>query len=229
MTHRDHSSESRSPRTTANGDRATRTRLLDAAARLFAERGFARVTVRDICRRARANVAAVNYHFGGKQGLYTAVMQSAIQTMQATTDAARAAGDGRSPDERLRAYVRVFVQRLMGLGRDTWIHQLMMREIADPSPALDMVAEQVLAPRMTYLCGTIGELVGLAPDDPRVVRCALSVQSQFHALVWNQVLPSPSSPPGIGPGAMDAVAEHIARFSLAGAMGLRTSDPRLDD
>ena len=45
------------------------------AARLFADRGFAPVTVRDICRRARANVAAVNYHFGGKHGLYTAVMQ----------------------------------------------------------------------------------------------------------------------------------------------------------
>jgi len=69
-------------------DRETRARLLHAAARLFAERGYARVTVRDICKKAHANVAAVNYHFGGKDGLYRAVMRHAMETMQATTAAA---------------------------------------------------------------------------------------------------------------------------------------------
>jgi AcrR family transcriptional regulator len=45
---------------TANRDTETRARLLKAAERLFAERWFKKVTVRDICRAARANVAAVN-------------------------------------------------------------------------------------------------------------------------------------------------------------------------
>jgi len=49
-------------------DQDTRERLLGEAARLFAARGFARVTVRDICRAANANVAAINYHFHGKRG-----------------------------------------------------------------------------------------------------------------------------------------------------------------
>ena len=73
-------------------DRETRERLLKAAAQLFADRGFKKVTVRDICRAARANVAAVNYHFGDKSGLYREVLQLAIETMRATNDAARAAG-----------------------------------------------------------------------------------------------------------------------------------------
>ena len=220
---------SRAARVPPSGDRETRARLLDAAARLFAERGFTRVTVRDICRRARANVAAVNYHFGGKVGLYTAVMESAISTMRGTTEAAQAAGEGLPADERLRAYVRIFVQRVMSLGRDTSIHQLMMREIADPTPALDMVAEQVIKPRMAYLCSTIGELTGLAPGDPRVVRCAISVLSQFHALVWAQVLPGPSASPTAAAEALEALADHIARFSIAGAKGIRTSELGLDD
>ena len=50
-------------------DAATRARLLAAAGRLFADRGFKKVTVREICRAARANVAAINYHFGDKLGL----------------------------------------------------------------------------------------------------------------------------------------------------------------
>src|SRR3954451_18193650 len=106
----------------------TRARLLNAAARLFADRGFARVTVRDICRKARANVAAVNYHFGGKDGLYRAVIDTAIATMQETTDAAKAAGKGRPAEARLREFIRVFLHRVVGLGGDSWIHHLMMRE-----------------------------------------------------------------------------------------------------
>ena len=71
-------------------DRETRDRLLKSAAQLFADRGFKKVTVRDICRAARANVASVNYHFSDKTGLYREVLQLAIDTMRATTDAARA-------------------------------------------------------------------------------------------------------------------------------------------
>ena len=220
MATRPRPTRSPSPHATSNGDQETRARVLNAAARLFAERGFARVTVRDICRKAGANIAAVNYHFGGKHGLYTAVMQSAIAAMQATTGAARAGGDGRPANERLRAYVRVFVQRLMGSGRDTWIHQLLMREIADPTPALDMVSAQVLKPRITYLCAIIGELAGRPPLDPHVVRCALSVQSQFHALLWNPVLPRMAAGVATASETLDAIAEHITRFSIGGVRGL---------
>jgi len=65
-------------RARATPDLETRDRVLKAAERLFAERGFKKVTVRDICRAARANVAAVNYHFGDKQGLYREVLQIAF-------------------------------------------------------------------------------------------------------------------------------------------------------
>ena len=92
-------------------DRETRERVLKAAAQLFADRGFKKVTVRDICRGARANVAAVNYHFGGKGGLYREVLQLAIETMRATNDAARAAGRGQPVEERLRQYLHVSLCR----------------------------------------------------------------------------------------------------------------------
>jgi len=205
----------------STSDQETRARLLNAAARLFAERGFARVTVRDICRKARANVAAVNYHFSGKHGLYTAVMQSAIATMQTTSEAMRAAGEGQGPEARLRSYVKVFLERVAGKGRETWIHQLLMRELADPTPALDMVAEQVLKPRMAYLCGTISELVNRPADDPRVVLCALSVQAQFQGLLWHKIMPTVAPGAEITPETLDAIAEHITHFSLAGLRGFR--------
>src|SRR5436190_10048638 len=200
----------------AEQDIETRARLLNAAARLFADRGFARVTVRDICKKARANVAAVNYHFGGKDGLYDAVMRMAIETMQATTEAARDAGRDLPAEARLRAYVSVFADRLLGSHHETWIHQLMMREMADPSPALGIVAQQVLKPRMAYLCSTIAELIGTAPDDPRAVRCALSVTSQFNSLLWTKGVAELLNVPQAVPGPVSEIADHIARFSLGG-------------
>ena len=59
----------------AGNDLATRDRLLGTAARLFADNGFATVSVRDICRDAGANVAAVNYHFTSKDTLFRDVLQ----------------------------------------------------------------------------------------------------------------------------------------------------------
>ena len=197
-------------------DRETRARLLHAAARLFAERGFARVTVRDICKKARANVAAVNYHFGGKDGLYRAVMRHAMETMQATTAAASEAGQGFPAAERIRAYVSVFADRLLGVHHETWIHQLMLREMSDPTPALEMVAEEVLKPRMAYLSAAIAELLHCAPDDPRVLRCALSVTCQFNSMLWTRAVAKLLDAEAGVPGSIDEIAEHIARFSLGG-------------
>ena len=90
-----------------------RTACCAPAAQLFADRGFKKVTVRDICREARANVAAVNYHFGDKHGLYREVLQRAIDTVRATSDAARVAGDGKPAEERLRRYIHVSLCRVV--------------------------------------------------------------------------------------------------------------------
>jgi AcrR family transcriptional regulator len=197
-------------------DRETRARLLHAAARLFAERGDARVTERDIGKKARANVAAVNYHFGGKDGLYRAVMRHAMETMQATTAAASEAGRGLPAAERIRAYVSVFADRLLGVHHETWIHQLMLREMSDPTPALAIVAEEVLKPRMVYLADAIAELLHCAPDDPRVLRCALSVSCQFNSLLWTKGVAKLLDADAGVPGSIDEIADHIARFSLGG-------------
>ena len=203
-------------------DRETHERLLNAATRLFADRGFSKVTVRDICHRANANVAAVNYHFGGKAGLYDAVLRSAIRIMQGTTEAIRQAGENRSPAEQLEAYVTIFLQRV-AKARDSWIHQLMMRELADPTHALDMVADEVIQPRLDYLGSIIVRLLDCSEDDPRVARCLLSVNAQVLALLDHPVaarLRFGPTPAGAG---LDELARHITCFSLAGIRAIATT------
>jgi TetR/AcrR family transcriptional regulator, regulator of cefoperazone and chloramphenicol sensitivity len=201
-------------------DQETRDRLLTAATRLFAEQGFGKVTVRDICQRANANVAAVNYHFGGKVGLYREVMQSAIRIMQATTALAREAGASGTPQERLTAYVQVFITRIAG-GHSSWIHQLMMHEISDPTPALDLVVDEVIKPRMDYLGQIVAELLHTSGDDPRVALCAMSVHSQCMAMMNSRVGERMNPALRITPERLRTVAEHITAFSLAGITAAR--------
>jgi AcrR family transcriptional regulator len=196
-------------------DRETRDRLLKAAERLFADRGFKKVTVREICRAARANVAAVNYHFGDKLGLYREVMQSAIDAMRATNDAARQAGAGHTAEERLRRYIIIFVHRVLGSGRDS-VHKLINREMSDPTPALDTLVEQGVRPRVEYLSGLVAEIMECAPSDQRVLRCVASIQAQSIAYLPNPIAARLGLTFKPTPAHLDELAEHIAEFSLAG-------------
>ena len=60
---------------------ATRRALLEAGTRLFPEKGFDGVSVEDLATRAGVNKALISYHFGGKRGLYVAVLESAFAEM----------------------------------------------------------------------------------------------------------------------------------------------------
>jgi AcrR family transcriptional regulator len=201
-------------------DRETRRRSLDEARDLFAAHGFRNVTVRQICLAARANGAAVNYHFGDKLGLYRELLDEAAAIMQQTTAAAQSSGEGGTAEQKLRAYIRVFMQRVCQ-GHDSWIHQLMTREMAEPTAALDIVIREVIVPRIAYVSELVAEMLGVATDDPRVLRCVLSVQSQFHAAMANPV--SRRLVPGLtaDAAAVDTLARHIADFSIGGIRSLR--------
>jgi len=201
-------------------DRETRARLLEEGRRLFAAKGFRSVTVREICTAAGANVAAVNYYFGDKLGLYREVLDGAIAVMQQSTDRAREAGEGGTPEQKLRAFIRVFLQRL-GQVKDPWIHQMMTHEMAEPTAALDEVVRRVIVPRIDYMRELVADILDVEAADDRVLRCVLSVQSQFHAAMANPV--SKRLVPGFtgDSEAVDRLAQHIADFSIGGIRSLR--------
>ena len=202
-------------------DRETQERLLQSAKRLFADRGFRNVTVREICRDAHANVAAVNYHFGDKLGLYRAVLQSAIDRMHETTDQAREGGKGQPPESQLRTFISIFIRRLLDDQTGT-VHRLVTREMLDPTPALDALIEQGVRPRMEFLRELIARMIGSDENDPRVLRSVASVSTQFAAYMPNPIAERLADSERT-PADADAIAEHLADFTIAGirAIGSR--------
>ncbi|HWH03262.1 MAG TPA: CerR family C-terminal domain-containing protein [Gemmatimonadales bacterium] len=204
----------------------TRERLIEAASRLFGREGFRRVTVRDICRAAHANVAAVNYYFGDKMGLYMEVVDRAIAVMQGTTTAAQEGSGGLSPQEKLRHYVRTYLSALLqSPDANTWIHGIMNQEMNEPTKAAAKIAREAIRPRVEYLSGIIAGVLGADVSDPRVRRCAIAVQS--HCL-WYGRQPQtsvfrkaafPEWPDEITTG-LEGLAAFVAEFSLAGVAGV---------
>ena len=84
----------------------TRERIMKAAERLFAERGYEGTSVRAIVAKARVNQAAINYHFAGKEGLYREVLRTAFRALTAHHLAHAEEGKAASREAALGAFVR---------------------------------------------------------------------------------------------------------------------------
>jgi AcrR family transcriptional regulator len=197
----------------------TRERLIEAAGHLFAESGFKKVTVREIVARAHANIAAVNYHFGDKLGLYREVVEEGIRAQETTTRESRAAGEGLPADERLRRFIRIFIGRASKHPRP-WIRGIIFREMADPTPVLDEIIERGIRPRLEYLGAIVAELLDCPVIDPRVLPCAASVQSQLMLTMKSPLSLKLDPNAGQAPD-VEQLIEHITRFSLGGIAAMR--------
>jgi hypothetical protein len=92
----------------------------------------------------------------------------------------------------------------------------------NPTPALDAIAQQAVRPRMEYLSEVIASLIGSDAADPRVVR-SVAMSDAVDGEITRTRSPSGSAPVPSTPGDVDAIARHIADFSIAGIRALRRS------
>ncbi len=204
----------------------TRHRLLEAAGEVFAQRGFRKATIREICRRAKSNVAAVNYHFGDKQRLYHAVIEYIHQDHLEGTgspDDELAVAEGLPPEQQLRSFVSGMMKRHAGAGHESWRPGLMAHEIAEPTGALDMVVERFIRPRFNRLVGIVGALAGGDVPLERLQLAAESVVAQcIHFMMARSLLMRLMPQLSYGPEDLEALVDHITQFSVSAIEDLRS-------
>ncbi len=193
-----------------------RHRVLEAAEAEFAEKGYEAATVRDICRRAGANVAAVNYYFRDKDTLYR-------ETLRVAHECADGEGPGQpafewpadlAPVDKLGAFIRHMAMRMHAPARPTAL-QLLMREFAHPSPAAQEVILRYIRPKAFALRGILEEMFP-GTDPRRLLMVGFSVIGQI--LFYRQNRPVVELIFGKDHvDALDAemVADHVTRFTLA--------------
>jgi TetR/AcrR family transcriptional regulator, regulator of cefoperazone and chloramphenicol sensitivity len=195
---------------------ATRRQLLEAAAEVFAESGFRATTVRQICQRAGANIAAVNYHFGDKEELYQQVLKETYQTAIKKYPADFGLPPKAAPEQRLRAFVHAFLLRIFSAGPSARHGKLMAREMIEPTGALDAIVKEEMRPMANTLRSIVGDLLGPKAAEETKRLCSLSVVSQvlfYHHCrpVISRLFPDMK----FNEAAIEKLTAHITRFSLA--------------
>jgi len=206
----------RSKRVLASQD-DTRTKLLKAAIKVFAEHGYDRATVRDICQRAGVNLALVNYHFGDKLELYLAVVRYAVDADAKMELINHALEQNADPCDALRQVIRAVLERL-SMTREQFGLQLrfVLKEMANPTPALKGLVEEAFRPLHDRLHALVGQILLLPPDHEKTRLCTHSIMGQVaHYSHIQPVLSQLWPEMKMSPEQRDMIANHIADFSLA--------------
>lgn len=167
----------------ADGD-ASRARLLEAAGKLFASRGFAAASTRALAEAADVNLSAIAYHFGDKDGLYCAVLAHTVGDTESSIMAAArrlrvavaAAGADRAALGRAAAeFLRAMLGAVLGDERLRWKMALMMREFYEPSAHFQVVLDASIHPLHDAVAELVGRATGRTPTAPetRLLTAAL--------------------------------------------------------
>ncbi len=202
---------------------ATRRALLDAAADVFAEVGFRQATIRDICKRAAANVAAVNYHFGDKETLYAEVLTE--QSRLAMRLHPSPPDDPAVPAAiRLEQFVRSFLQRVLSAELSARHGRMMAREMVDPTRALDRLVKESIRPNALQLSSILRDLAGQGTTEEVLRLAGMSIVGQILFYCHCQPVVRrlfPESP--YDAGQLEQLTRHITDFSLSALRGLSAS------
>jgi len=180
-----------------------RLRVLAAAVEEFARHGFANARIRSIVEAARANVAAVNYYFGGKDGLYRATVMSLAVRMD-PLDAARVNALRGAP-ERLRAAVGQLILRLATSQGPTPLARILAHEALAQTGQLPQLLEETMGAELKLLAAILREVAGVEADDEYLRRRAVGIVGQ--CVLYLHAAPS------VEPEALDILAGQIAETS----------------
>jgi AcrR family transcriptional regulator len=193
----------------------TREKLLEVAGPIFAHRGYQATTIREICAEAKANIAAINYHFGDKLGLYTEVLQQSVRAAQVLT-VHNALDPNTPPEDILRALIRARLRSISGKDLPDWYSRLLAHEFAQPTPALRQLIDKLTRPLYKRLLELIGGMIGMPPNDDSTRLCAISVVGQVIAYVLPGPLLTEIWPElKMTSEQVERIADHIADFSLS--------------
>src|ERR1700674_5427350 len=164
-----------SPRRRAEERPGTRAQLLEAAGQAFAEMGFDRATGKEICRRAGTNTAAINYYFGGMEGLYAAVIEEAHGRLISLEKLKSAIAGKTDAKAKLKTILDLAVDLLTGPISSSWVLRVIGREFVAPSSAIDALIERQGIPKLRILKSIVAELMGLPQEHPAVARGCLTL------------------------------------------------------
>lgn len=201
----------------AAGHETVPARLLSAAIRLFAAKGYAGASTREICQAAGANVAAIHYYFGGKQGLYQAVLAKPVQDLVSLIPCAAEGAPPPTVEQALRQFYTAFLTPLVDGGDDfADLRRVTLREMVEPTQAFAEVMNHNIAPEHQGLVQLLAVHCGVARADDALHQLAFAlvaiVENYWMSLDYMRQLA-----PGLlaSPEAYAQLIERLVGYGLA--------------
>ncbi|MSV35798.1 MAG: TetR/AcrR family transcriptional regulator [Bryobacterales bacterium] len=190
---------------------ATKTRILDAAEKLFGEKGFDGTSLRDITAEAQVNLAAVNYHFQSKESLMAAVIERRFAPVnRRRMELLDAAGPMPTVEQVVEAFISpLFVMDVLPAV------PLIGRVMSNPSQFFERVYKKHLIQVVQRFSAAIGAALPELPREERFWRLQFMAGSMTHVLALSSVLPLMSGQP------VDraALLRRLVAFLSAGLRG----------
>ncbi len=172
----------------------TKLALLEAAGELFAEHGLEGTNIRAIAEKAQANIAAVNYHFGTKENLYTEALRhvaTCAPVIPPEVFLARLRGGGveNSPEAVIRDLVQDRVSNYLSKKSPEWHTKLLMRSLLEPNQALEQLIQQIFTPDQDGLMELVLEInPKLSPSQARILVFSMIGQCVFYVFAKAPIL-----------------------------------------
>jgi len=204
------------PRSTERGV-AAREHLIAHATRIFAAKGFAAATTREICDAAGANISAIHYYFGDKEGLYRAAL------LQPLTEFTEAFGRFDDPALSFEQAMRMFLAPFLMTCRDSeqeemeaQVMKLHLREIIEPSPVFRDITQQTIVPAHNALARVLARHCGMDEPDVDIHQLAFAIVAMAHDYCISRSLMPQLAPQVLErPGAPELILERLIGYSTA--------------
>jgi AcrR family transcriptional regulator len=193
-----------------------KTAIIEAAGEIFVEKGFRTTTVRQICKRAGVNTAAINYYFGDKSKLYMEVLRYYQDIAFQKYPANLGIKEGDSPRQKIKSFIHSMIMRTFEEGSPTWFGRLLAREFVEPTGARDILVKEVIRPYFLTLASIVKEILGKKATEKTAYLCAMSIVGQ--CLYFRNSLRTVSrilKKEKFSKREIMELADHISHFSLS--------------
>ena len=205
-------------------------RLLDAAECLFAAHGYEGASIRDITAVAKCNVAAVNYHFAGKQNLYNEVFRRRLRTIRqirlsAIEKVMSEDGCKASLENLLREFSIAFLEPVASQTQDRQIVKMLTREMLEQRLPKNMFATEMFIPTMTALHKALKKLCTTL-NDSKTQLCIHSLIAQLVHVIHLKELFDHDDNPKLPTFDLDIFIDHIVDFSVAAIRACEKDSPK---
>jgi AcrR family transcriptional regulator len=166
----------------------TKSKILDAAEKLFGVKGFDSTSLRDITAEANVNLAAVNYHFQSKDALIEAVIARRIEPVNRRRLEML---DEAGPNPTLEQILRSFLQPVLELNTEAVV-PLMGRILSEPHQFFERLYQKHLQQIARRFHQELAKALPELPPAERQWRLYFAAGVMTHVLSWAQVLPAMS-------------------------------------